>query len=167
MTAHTVEIYASLSVPGEPARDAAIEILRAMTERQPPYDRVALVLGLQELRFPIDATLSVPVEAHAVPRPMRWECELEIGAADNERFFPRFAGTVTITPVGADKSEIWLQGAYEPPLGKLGANIDMTILRGAASASLRRFVDWLAGEATKRVQERERERARAAMRFRQ
>ncbi len=103
-----------------------------MTERQPPYDRVALVLGLRELRFPIDATLSVPVEAHAVPRPMRWECELEIGAADNERFFPRFAGMVTITPVGADKSEIWLQGAYEPPLGKLGANIDMTILRGAA-----------------------------------
>ena len=79
--------------------------------------------------------------------PVRWEYALAVRSASDEGFFPTFAGTLSITPVGGT-SELWLQGAYKPPFGAIGALLDRTVLRHAAQRSLQSFLLRLANLIT-------------------
>lgn len=151
-----VELHVSVALPGALARDAMMRILKAMTDRTPPFDHVTLSLGLRDLQVPIDADVSVPVHTDAELRPQRWESTFEIEAENNQRFFPRFHGTISVTPSGRSACELWLQGNYDAPMGALGEGIDTTLLRGAAERTLTRFLEWLAGEISRDVNASER-----------
>jgi hypothetical protein len=160
----TVETYVSIPLPPPAARDAMIAILDAIGKHQSPFDQVALSVGLSDLHIPIEGTLSVPIDAEIETRPLRWEASIEIEAQNNEHLFPKFEGTLSVTPDGHDTCELWLQGTYMPPLGALGAGIDATVLQGAAQSALRRFVDWLAMQIRERVEKDERDHARRTLR---
>jgi hypothetical protein len=151
-----VELYVPLELPPTAARDATTEILRALGDREAPYERAMLSVGLREMRVPLDGTISVPIDAHVEARPLRWECALRIQAEDHQEFFPTFEGTITVTPNGRDACELWLQGNYVPPMGAMGASINASVLRGAAEASLRSFLRWLGEEVQRKVDEGER-----------
>lgn len=151
-----IELHVSLPLPGALVRDAMMRILKAMTDRTPPYENVTLSLGLRDLHVPIDAEVTVPVHADADLRPQRWESTFEIEAENDQRFFPRFHGTISVTPSGRSSSEIWLQGSYDAPMGALGEGIDMTLLHGAAERTLTRFLQWMAGEVSRDVNASER-----------
>lgn len=155
-----VELHVSIALPGTVTRDAAMRILQAMAEGRPPYDRVTLSLGLRDLQIPIDADVAVAVHTDIDVRPQRWESTIEIEAANNQRFFPRFHGTISVTPNGHSACELWLQGSYEVPLGTVGEGVDATFLRGSAERTLTRFLEWLAGEVTRDAIEAEREHER-------
>jgi hypothetical protein len=162
MSKTTVELYVPLALPAVATRDAAMRIFKAIGDHVAPYEHVSLSLGLRDLQIPIDADVNVPITAHMETTPQRWECKIEIEADSNKKLFPHFTGTLSITPNGHDSCELWLQGSYDVPMGLLGSNIDVTFLRGSAQKSLERFLEWLAGEIKRSVNETERERARQA-----
>jgi hypothetical protein len=153
-----IEIYAPLAIAPAAARNAVTSILEAIANHTPPYERVAISLGLADLHLPVQGMIAVPVHAEIKARPLRWECRIAMEAETNQNLFPKFEGTITVTPSGQDASELWLQGSYRPPLGVLGAGIDASLLHGTAERSLRRFLDWLAGDVRAHVQRAEHER---------
>ncbi len=162
MSSSKIEIYAPMHLPATLARDAALGILESIAARRAPYEHVTLSMGLRDVHLPLDGAISVPVSAAVEARPMRWECRLQLEAEHNRQLFPRFDGTLTVTPNGNDESELWLQGSYEPPLGALGAGTDTTVLHGAAERSLQTFLTWVANEVVRIVGEHEHDVARAA-----
>jgi len=128
-----IEFHEPLALPGPQALAAMTEVMRDVQLHQPRYDRIADALGL-----------SVAIAANA--KPYRYECDVEIAARAVPRFFPRFVGTVSISPLQESGSELWLQGSYKAPFGSIGALVDATLLRGVARKSLEEFIAWLASE---------------------
>ncbi|MDE2483289.1 MAG: hypothetical protein KGN02_14015 [bacterium] len=162
MSKQKIELYVPLHVSAAAARDIAMQVLDAVAKRRAPYEHVMLTAGLRELHVPMSGVVSVPVNASVDPHPLRWECGIVLEAENNRTLFPRFDGTITVTPNGTAEAELWMQGAYEPPLGAIGAGADAALLHGAAEGSLRAFLTWLASEVRRLVEERERETMRAA-----
>ncbi len=60
--------------------------------------------------------------------------------------FPVLDADVTLTPAGADTTELRLDGVYRPPLGAAGAGLDRAILHRVATATMRSFVGRIAEE---------------------
>lgn len=162
MSGTPVELYATLDLPPSVVRDALMNVMRAIGDREEPYRNLTLAF---ELSGPGHAQLRVPIEATVVNRPGRWECGIHIEAAENAHLFPRFDGTLSVTPDGGRESELWLQGTYVPPGGALGKGLDVVLLHGSAQNSLREFLTWIAGEVRDEVERSERVRADQARRF--
>ena len=78
--------------------------------------------------------------------PLRWEATGVTG-----RLFPVLDADLTMTPAGAGQTLMTLNGAYRPPLGGIGAELDRVVLRRAAAATigslLTRIADALASPA--------------------
>jgi len=133
-----VELSRPLAASGPAALGAMLAILEAAAAGTPPYDDATASLGLE--------SLSVPVTVAPAPQEQRYECEVTIVAATTSGFFPRFDGSVSISPMRDEGSELWLIGSYTVPLGAVGEIVDATLLHGVATASLERFLTWLAEE---------------------
>jgi len=146
----TIELYVPLALNAQSARAALERAMRQIGERSGSSDRLALAIHLQDLHVDVRGEVRVPVEMEVEDRPIRWEYALAVRAASDEGFFPTFAGTLSITPVGG-ASELWLQGAYKPPFGAIGALLDRTVLRHAAQRSLQSFLLRLANFITDAV----------------
>jgi hypothetical protein len=63
--------------------------------------------------------------------PLRWEATGVTG-----RLFPVLDADLTRTPAGAGRTLMTLNGAYRPPLGGIGAELDRDVLRRAAAATI-------------------------------
>ncbi|HJQ78067.1 MAG TPA: hypothetical protein VJ948_12530 [Acidimicrobiia bacterium] len=68
--------------------------------------------------------------------------------------FPVLNADLVLTNVGADRTTITLRGTYEPPLGVVGRLADRAILGRLAEATVRNWVDRLAGELNSQPQPR-------------
>jgi len=66
---------------------------------------------------------------------LRWEATGPGGG-----LFPALDADITLTPDGDNATLLAISGAYRPPLGKLGATIDRTILRRVTTATARSFL---------------------------
>lgn len=139
----TVELSRPLDVPGPIALGAMLQILQAVATHAPPYERAALSLGLD--------AVSVPIAIESIEQPQRYECEITIAAASGAKAFPRFKGTMSVSPQRDQGSELWLQGSYTAPFGAAGEIVDETLLHGVATTSLDTFVVWMANEITERA----------------
>ncbi|HZT11889.1 MAG TPA: hypothetical protein VFA29_03765 [Candidatus Baltobacteraceae bacterium] len=115
-----------------------------LTELNKHPGSASLALNMQELHIPLQAMISVPVEAQASPDGGRHAWHLEIRAASRPQMYPTFEGRLRLAPAGERSSELQLDGRYQVPLGALGKALDSTFLRGAAHASVQRFVRELA-----------------------
>ena len=138
-----VELTRPLAAPGPVALEAMLAILDAAAKGAPPYEDAAASLGLE--------SLAIPVKIGAEPQTQRYECEITIVAATTSGFFPRFDGSVSISPMRDEGSELWLMGSYTVPLGPVGEIVDATLLHGVATASLERFITWLAEQIAART----------------
>ncbi len=134
----TVELRRPLDVPGPAALAGMLQILNAVSTQAPPYERTALSLGLD--------AISVPIRIESIEQSQRYECEIAIAAAAGARTFPRFKGTMSISPQRDQGSELWLQGSYTVPFGAAGEVVDETLLHGVATHALDVFVAWMANE---------------------
>jgi len=147
-----VESFRPLKAPGQAAVDAMYAILDAISHGDPPYQGVALSIGLEHVRLPAGWRVSVPVSVETKENRFRGESAVQIVAATAPGLFPRFEGTLSISPLGDNGSELWLRGDYTVPGGTAGSVVDATALRGAAAGSLRDFATWLAERIDERVQ---------------
>lgn len=146
MAAKTIELHVPLSLAPLAAREGMIGVLRRMTQASPGgHAQASLSLYLRDLHVAVKGQITVPVDLKVQERRGRWECALEIAAASDEGFFPRFTGTLSISPVG-NHCELWLIGEYRPPLGAAGELLDATVLRHSAQRSLESFLSHVAAE---------------------
>lgn len=70
--------------------------------------------------------------------PVSWE------TAGGPPIFPKLAGTLHVEPAGPDETRITLNATYDPPLGRLGALIDRSLLHRLARMTMVDFVERLA-----------------------
>ncbi len=162
MSGTPVELYARLNLPPMVVRDALMNVMRSIGMREEPYSNLTLAI---EVTAPVHAHLRVPIDVTVANRPGRWECGVQIEATENDRLFPIFVGTLSVTPDGAKEAELWLQGSYAPPGGALGKAINAMLLHGPAESSLLEFLDWIAGEVRDEVERSERDRDDQTRRF--
>jgi hypothetical protein len=64
--------------------------------------------------------------------PMTWEAG---------SLFPHFTADVEVAPMGPDQTQLAISAQYRPPLGALGRAIDRILLRRAAEAIVKDFLD--------------------------
>ena len=120
----------------------ALETVLTELEKHP--GSTSLALNMQELHVPLQAMVSVPVQAQVLADDERHAWHVEIRAASRPQMYPTFNGALRLVSCGERACELRLQGRYQVPLGALGRVIDSTFLRGAVDASMQRFVRELA-----------------------
>ncbi|NNM98355.1 MAG: hypothetical protein HKL91_00955 [Candidatus Eremiobacteraeota bacterium] len=158
----SVEMHVDLPLPASAAHDEAMEIFAALGRHEPPFDELALAIGLRSLHIPVGGEVRIPVSTQVELAPTRWEATIELAAVDHPGLFPRFQGTLTLNPVGPMTSELWLQGTYTAPLGALGEGFDAALLHGAAERSLRELLERISAGLVTKIREREESAARRA-----
>jgi hypothetical protein len=71
---------------------------------------------------------------------LRWQA-----TGGGGKLFPVLDADITLSPDTEHTTVLAMAGAYRPPLGAMGAGLDRVILRRAAMATIRGFVNRLAG----------------------
>ena len=132
-----ISIATALCAPVEVALPAVETILKEMA-RQP--GNASLALNIRELRVPLEAMISVPIEARVHCGEGRNQWLLRVRAARRAHMYPVFEGTLTLLSAAESGSQLQLDGTYVPPFGSAGRAIDATVLRGAAQSSLHSFL---------------------------
>jgi hypothetical protein len=61
-----------------------------------------------------------------------------------EQLFPKMTGRVELAPVDKTVSRLTVSGMYEPPLGKLGMQLDETLMQGIADATVKELAESIA-----------------------
>jgi len=153
----TIEIFVPIDIVATVARDAMLELMPKIEKGAHPYEGLYLSVAI------LDANISVPIHAQVESRPFRWECGLDLTASNKAGIFPKFHGSISITPSTNSTCELWLQGAYDPPMGAAGAVLDATVLHGTALQSLQTFLEWLAKEIQTCALEAEKRHANQAL----
>jgi hypothetical protein len=75
--------------------------------------------------------------------PLRWQATGPSGG-----LFPALDANITLTPDGEESTMIRLDGAYRPPLGRLGARIDEVVLHQVAKSTIHSFITQIADGIT-------------------
>jgi hypothetical protein len=70
---------------------------------------------------------------------LRWEVR---GAGG--RLFPVLDADLTLAPAGENAASLTLDGAYRPPLGRIGAELDRLLLHRVAEATIHDFLERVA-----------------------
>jgi len=97
--------------------------------------------GLSKL---VRVRVLAPVRHEAVETvSLRWEATGPAG-----ELFPVLDADLTLTADGDDRSRLAVVGSYRPPLGRAGTVVDRAIMNRVATATLRAFLDDLAGLVT-------------------
>ena len=73
-----------------------------------------------------------------------------------ERLFPSMTGRVELAPVDKTISRLTVSGMYAPPLGKLGQQIDETLMKGIADATVKELAESIASRIETAVSARAR-----------
>lgn len=131
-----MRVCAAVNAPAAFARQAVETILSEFAQEP---GRASLALNVRQLHLPFQATITVPIEARVSPGQAATEWQLHIEAARNPELYPKFDGVLSLCDQGFG-SQLQLDGDYTAPFGAVGRAIDATLLRGAARASLERFV---------------------------
>ena len=108
--------------------------------------RVALrALGTRALPRHVEVTdrrgfaVSQGIAIAATPRASDvWR--LELSPVGHRSWLPTFKGELAVVDRGAERSDLILAGAYEPPFGRLGDALDRAVAGRTAGRSLKRFL---------------------------
>ena len=142
----TIELTLPIAMAPAAANESLMRVMHALSKPDGSPEGLALSLQLTDLHVRVAGEVVMPTQVRVVDRPARWEFGLSIRAASNEGIFPKFEGTLSLTPVGKHAVELWLQGHYAPPFGAIGALLDRTVLRHAAERSLTSFLRRIADD---------------------
>ena len=72
--------------------------------------------------------------------PVSWE------AVGGPPHFPMMEGTIHVQPDQAGHTKLTLNARYDPPLGRLGELLDTAAMHRVAEATMRDFLERLAGK---------------------
>ena len=112
-----------------------------------PFERLGSVLvGARKDWFP--RTIGV----HIAGVPVRKRVAVEFGEAVKtstwaairvnwratfpQKLFPTMHGKVALSPAGKESTKVTVSGAYTPPLGRLGENLNETLMHGIAERTV-------------------------------
>jgi len=70
--------------------------------------------------------------------PMDWK------ATFPKQLFPSMSGRIELAPVDKTISRLTVSGMYEPPLGKLGRQLDKTLMQGIADTTIKELAESIA-----------------------
>jgi hypothetical protein len=91
------------------------------------------------VRKRVVVTLGEPVKtATWTVIPLDWK------ATFPEQLFPKMTGRIELAPVDATVSRLTVSGMYEPPLGKLGKQLNETLMQGVANATVKELAEAIA-----------------------
>ncbi len=88
--------------------------------------KVRLQIGMAEIR------------KAGVVYPVNWT------ATGASGLFPRLSADLVLSHVGKNRTQMTLEGTYDPPLGPVGRAIDRVVLRNVAEATIKNWVDHVA-----------------------
>ena len=66
-----------------------------------------------------------------------------------QKLFPVMHGKVDVSPVTRDETKLTVSGMYEPPLGKLGEQLDEVVMHSVAEGTVKELAESLAGRLGK------------------
>ncbi len=66
-----------------------------------------------------------------------------------EKLFPEMNGKIELAPSGKDETRLTVSGMYEPPLGKLGEQLDEALMHNVAEATVRELAESIAEKLAK------------------
>ena len=100
-------------------------------------------VGLHVAGMPVTkrvvVTLGEPVKtATWTVIPLEWK------ATFPEQLFPKMTGRIELAPVDRTVSRLTVSGMYEPPLGKLGDQLNETLMQGVAAATVKELAESIA-----------------------
>ena len=97
---------------------------------------------------------------HVAGLPVRKDVEVEIGdpvktstwavvpltwkATGPEGLFPKMTGKIEVAPSGKAETRLTVSGMYEPPLGKLGEQLDEALMHNIAEGTVRELAEQIA-----------------------
>ncbi|HKW60373.1 MAG TPA: hypothetical protein VJR46_11545 [Candidatus Dormibacteraeota bacterium] len=65
-------------------------------------------------------------------------------ATSIQRFFPVMSGKVEVAPSSKDETRLTVSGMYEPPLGRLGEQLDEKLMHRVAEGTVRELAESIA-----------------------
>jgi hypothetical protein len=100
---------------------------------------VSVHIGGVPVRKRVVVTLGEPVKtATWTVIPLEWK------ATFPEQLFPRMTGRIELAPVDQAVSRLTVSGMYEPPLGKIGKQLNETVMQGVAAATVKELAESIA-----------------------
>jgi hypothetical protein len=100
---------------------------------------VSVHLAGVPVRKRVVVTLGKPVKtATWTVIPLDWK------ATFPEHLFPSMNGRVELAPVDKTVSRLTVSGMYEPPLGKVGKQLDETLMQGIADSTVKELAESIA-----------------------
>jgi hypothetical protein len=70
--------------------------------------------------------------------PLKWK------ASFPERLFPVMEGKVELAPVDGITTRLTVSGMYEPPLGRVGKQLDSAVMHSVAEATVKELAESIA-----------------------
>ena len=71
-------------------------------------------------------------------RPITWKATFPV------RLFPEMSGKIELTASGKDETRLTVSGMYEPPLGKLGGQLDEAVMHNIAEGTVKELAESIA-----------------------
>jgi hypothetical protein len=100
---------------------------------------VGVHIGGVPVRKRVVVTLGEPVKtATWTVIPLDWK------ATFPEQLFPKMTGRIELAPVDKTVSRLTVSGMYEPPLGRLGQQLNETVMQGVADATVKELAESIA-----------------------
>lgn len=131
--------------PRQAVEDAVLDRLGGLGE----FAKEAYREGERMRIGPAPHALTKKVELKVIAPPHHWPQETWIPiswrASGIPSLFPRMEADIVIAAVGSDLTQLALRGSYVTPLAGLGRVIDGVLLHRLAEATVKMFVERLAG----------------------
>jgi len=67
------------------------------------------------------------------------------------RLFPNMEGKVALSPAGLNETKLAVSGMYEPPLGRVGENLNSAVLHSVAEMTVKELAESIAARLEKRT----------------
>jgi len=107
------------------------------------------------------------VGLHVAGVPVRKKVTVELGEPDKtttwtvipitwkatfpEKLFPVMTGKIELAPTDAEVTRLTVSGMYQPPLGKLGEQLDDALMHNVAEATVRELAESIASRLEKAI----------------
>jgi hypothetical protein len=152
-----VQMERPLNVPVVPARAAASEIVKEISEERGKWSDFALYARFETLGLPDVGYVAIPVTVDNVKESLepRHEISFRLRARRSKELFPMFDGGIGIDGTGPSNATMWLSGTYDIPMKGLGIVLNSVVLPRVAEQSLTNMLNELADAIEARVQKRQ------------
>jgi hypothetical protein len=134
---HSVHIEHPIAACTDALMSGAREWFPHLTEKN--VGSVGIHIAGLPVRKRVVVTVGEPIKtATWTVIPLSWK------ATFPEHLFPAMTGRIELAPADKNVSRLTVSGMYEPPLGKLGKQLDATVMQGTADGTVKELAESIA-----------------------